>query len=65
MAKHSYPTQAAIRRAIEAVRATGLDVAGFEIGKDGQVRILDRSAIQASPTPSNDLFAELEAKGLI
>jgi hypothetical protein len=29
-----------VRRAIRAAQATGLDVTGFEVGKDGAIRVL-------------------------
>ena len=36
-----YPTKANIRRAVETARELNIDVAGYEIGPDGTVRVLD------------------------
>jgi hypothetical protein len=45
-----YPTKAAIERAVQAAKACGLDVAGFEIGPNGIIRIMEPRSAQANPT---------------
>lgn len=49
--KPSYPRKSQIQRAIEAGRACGLDVAGYEVGPDGVIRIMEARARQ---TAGND-----------
>ncbi len=39
-APRSYPRKAEITRAVEAAKACGIQVTGFEIGRDGLIRIL-------------------------
>lgn len=56
-----YPTKAKIARTIEAARAIGLDVVGFEVSPDGIIRVLDRRAMPAQPP--KDEFEEWEAQG--
>lgn len=52
-----YPTQAAIRRAVEAARALGLDVASIAVSPDGTVRTLPPERV---PTPAgNDTWGDL------
>lgn len=58
--KPSYPGKVAIRHAVEAARALGLDVAGFEVSPNGTIRVLDRAAIPAEP---KDEFEEWLAAG--
>ena len=41
MKTRSYPTKAKIRQMIEAARACGLDVCGFEVSPDGAIRIME------------------------
>lgn len=45
-AKIRYPRKSEIQRAIEAGRACGLDVAGYEVGPDGIIRIMEPRARQ-------------------
>ena len=46
MKSSAYPTKATIARMIEAARASGLDVCGFETAPDGTIRIMEaRSAL--------------------
>ena len=45
-AKLRYPRKAEIQRAIDAGRACGLDVAGYEIGPGGVIRIMEARASQ-------------------
>lgn len=54
-----YAGKVAIRHLIEAGKAAGLDVAGFEALPDGSVRVFTAAA---APKP-NDLFDELDRKG--
>lgn len=60
IAKPAYPGKVAIRHAIEAARAGGLDVAGVEVAPDGTIRILEARAMPTEPT---SLFDELKAAG--
>ncbi len=48
VAKSRYPRKAEIERAIAAGRACGLDVAGYEVGPDGVIRIMEARARQNS-----------------
>jgi hypothetical protein len=59
-AKPSYPGKVAIRHAIQAAKANGLDVAGIEVAPDGTIRILEARAM---PEKQPDLFERLEAEG--
>jgi hypothetical protein len=52
-AQHSYARKVDIQRAISAVRAAGLDVAGVEISRDGTIRVVEARAI---PQPAIDEF---------
>jgi hypothetical protein len=47
MKSSAYPTKAIIARMIEAARASGLDVCGFETAPDGTIRILEARAAPA------------------
>lgn len=54
MTAHSpfrYPTKAQITRAVDAARACGLDVAGFEVSPTGSIKIIEAHAMQI---PAND-----------
>lgn len=44
-----YPGKVAIRRAMEAARANGIDVGGVEVSPDGSIRIIDMRAIPKQP----------------
>lgn len=57
--KPVYPGKVAIRRAVEAARAAGLDPAGVEALPDGTIRIVEARAIPQKGT----LFDELEGAG--
>jgi hypothetical protein len=59
--RRAYPRKVEIVRAIEAGRACGLDVGGYEVSPDGTIRILERGAFK-SPA---DEFERMEAAGLI
>ena len=61
-ARINYPTKALIKRAVDAAREAGLDVAGFEVSADGSIRIMEARAL---PSLGADEFARLEAQGLI
>ena len=64
MGAHSalYPGKVAIRHAVEAAQACGLDVAGVEVSPNGTIRIMDARAM---PKPPADEFERLEAQGLL
>jgi hypothetical protein len=47
--KPRYATPAKIKRAMDAARAGGMDVAGVDLGPDGTIRILAPSQIPADP----------------
>jgi hypothetical protein len=49
--RRSYARKSDIARAIEAVKACGMDVAGVRLSPDGSMELLDRAAI---PKPQND-----------
>lgn len=55
-----YPGKVAIRHAIEAARACGLDVAGLEIAADGTIRIMEARAVPQKP---DTLYDQLKAAG--
>ncbi len=55
-----YPGKTAIKRAIEAARAAGLDVAGFDLLPNGTIKVFDRTL---SPAQPKDEFEEWEAAG--
>jgi len=57
-----YPGKVAIRHAVEAARACGLDVAGLEVSPDGRIRVMDARVMPRQPA---DEFERLEARGLI
>lgn len=45
-AKLRYPRKSEIQRAIDAGRACGLDVVGYEVSPDGVIRIMEARARQ-------------------
>ncbi len=47
--KPTYAGKVQIRRAVEAVRSLGMNVAGIEIKPDGTIKIIDKTAIELSP----------------
>jgi hypothetical protein len=47
-----YPRKAEINRALQAAKAFGLDVSGFEVSPDGTIRIMEARAVK--PAPAND-----------
>jgi len=53
-ARPRYPGKVAIRHAIEAARACGLDPAGVEVCPDGTIRIVEARALPQKA----DLFDE-------
>lgn len=58
MKSSAYPTKAIIARMIEAARASGLDVGGFETAPDGTIRIMEA---RAAPAIASD-FDRWEAR---
>ena len=55
-----YPGAVAIKRAVAAAKAAGLNVGGLEIGPDGVIRILDRAN---TPPPPKDEWEEWDRAG--
>lgn len=51
-APRTYPRKVEITRAIEAAKACGLDVAGFEVSPAGIIRVMEARA----SSPPNDEF---------
>jgi len=51
----SYPTQAQIRRAVDAFRKSGLKVGGVEVRPDGTISILSHSS-GSTPDRMKELF---------
>lgn len=49
--RRAYPRKVEIARAVEAAKASGIDVAGIEISPDGHIRLVEARAI---PQPQND-----------
>jgi len=58
-ARLSYPSKAQITRVLQAAKAFGIDVAGFEVSPDGTIRIMEARAVK--PAPAND-FERFEAR---
>ncbi len=53
--KAAYPTKAKIAGMVEIARGLGLDVAGFEVSRDGTIRIVEARALpQQHAQPAND-----------
>ncbi len=46
-----YPRKAEIERAVQAAKACGIDVCGFEVSPNGVIRIIEARGVQA---PAND-----------
>lgn len=57
-----YPSKVVIRQALEAGRAGGLDIAGYEVAPNGVIRVFDK---RATPTQPDDLVDELKRLGQI
>jgi hypothetical protein len=47
----NYPRGAEIKRAVDAAKACGIDVAGFEVCPDGTIRIVEARTV---PVARND-----------
>lgn len=60
--RRDYPGKVAIRHAVEAAKACGLDVAGIEVNPDGSIRVVEARAL---PAEKPGLFEQLEAQGKI
>lgn len=58
-ARLSYPGKVALRRAIDAAKACGVDVGAIEVSPDGAIRIIDARAVPKAPV---DEFARWEDK---
>lgn len=48
VALNRYPRKAEIERAVQAAKACGIDVAGFEVGPNGVIRIMEARAGQVA-----------------
>jgi hypothetical protein len=58
--KAGYPGKVAIRHAVEAAKACGIDVAGLEVSPDGTIRIMEARAV---PTKPESLYDKLKREG--
>lgn len=58
--KRAYPGKVAIRKAVQAARDLGLDVAGLSVAPDGTVTVMEARAM---PQPEGSLFDRLDAEG--
>lgn len=59
--KATYPTTAKIVGMVKAARSLGLDVAGFEVSRDGTIRIVEARALpkqHGEPANDFDRFAD-------
>lgn len=56
-ARLTYPGKVALRRAIDAAKACGVDVGAVEVSPDGSIRIIDARAVPKAPV---DDFARWE-----
>lgn len=54
-----YPGKVAIRRAVEAARANGIDVGSVQVSPDGSIRIIDIRAVPKQPV---DEFERWESR---
>lgn len=57
-ARLRYPRKAEIARAVEAAKACGLDVAGFEVSPDGTIRIMEARVVPANPANDFERYAD-------
>lgn len=51
-----YPRRAEIERAVEAGKACGLDVAGYEVSPDGSIRVFEARAMPKHKPTAFDLY---------
>lgn len=58
-ARLTYPGKVALRRAIDAARACGVDVGAIEVSPDGSIRIIDARMVPRQPV---DEFERWEDK---
>jgi|GEM_PF-4861215 len=54
----SYPTQAQIRRAVDAVKKSGVKVGGVEVRPDGIICVLSRSSRAGADKGMESFFDE-------
>lgn len=47
----TYPAAEKVRSFVQLARELGLDVAGFEVCRDGTIRVVESRAV---PSPAND-----------
>lgn len=57
-AKFRYPRKAQIERMVEAAKACGLDVAGFEVSPEGHIRIIEARAVPSAPANDFERFQD-------
>lgn len=60
--KPSYAGKVAIRHAVEAAKAAGLDVGGLRVSPDGTIEILDSRGAKG-PKTLEDEIEQLRAEG--
>jgi len=51
----AYPGKVAIRHAVEAAKACGIDVAGIKVSPDGTIELVEARAVR---TPGESLFEQ-------
>ncbi|RYG88570.1 MAG: hypothetical protein EON59_03975 [Alphaproteobacteria bacterium] len=56
--KFRYPSKAQIERMVEAAKACGIDVAGFEVSPDGHIRIMEARVTPANPANDFERFQD-------
>lgn len=58
-ARIKYPGKVAVRHAIDAAKAGGIDVGAIEVSPDGSIRIIDARMVPQTPA---DEFERWESK---
>lgn len=51
-----YPSSATLLRTVAAARASGIDVAGIELSRDGSIRILEARSLPEGPSTEFDIW---------
>lgn len=59
----NYPGKVAIKKAVEAVRAIGIDVVKVRVFSDGSIELTDRSGVPTEAPKVVDEFEAWEAEG--
>lgn len=57
-AKIRYPRRAQIERIVEAAKACGIDVAGFEVSPEGHIKIIEARAMPTVPANDFERFRD-------